>query len=254
MAFQFKYDTGAVTVGRYHGAPVNLHMMFFAAAALLSYPFWHAFNLQGLALAAAFTVVLFVSILMHELAHAAVARRYRIPVVGIDIHFLGGLVQFGWRPRSMAQDAAITAAGPLSNLALGLVAVAVLYALPAPEPIKAADWLPHMSSFSLPRFTDRLLRATAWLNLGLCAVNLLPGFPLDGGRLLYLAISKYRGARKAMLVVGAFGSLLGVATAFLFIGTMIAGIPIWAPPTFTENWQAFQAARQGQVNWDTVTA
>ncbi|MEW6449711.1 MAG: M50 family metallopeptidase [Pseudomonadota bacterium] len=252
MAFQLNYDTGAVEVGRYRGAPVMLHPSFFIAAILLSHPFWGMFNLRGLGLAAAFIVVLFASILIHELAHAAVAHRYRIPVVGIDVNFFGGLVHFGWRPRSMAQDAAITAAGPLSNLAIGLLAFVALYALPAPEP--AANGLPYMSAFTPPNFAERLLRATAYLNFGLCAVNLLPGFPLDGGRLLYLLVSKYRNARKATLVVGALGSLFGAVTAFLFIGTLIAGMPIWAPPSFSVNWQAFQAARQGHVNWDTVAA
>lgn len=252
MAFQLNYDTGAVEVGRYHGAPVMLHPSFFIAAILLSHPFWGMFNLRGLGLAAAFIVVLFASILIHELAHAAVARRYRIPVVGIDVNFFGGLVHFGWRPRSMAQDAAITAAGPLSNLAIGLLAFAALYALPAPEP--AANGLPYISAFTPPNFAERLLRGTAYLNLGLCAVNLLPGFPLDGGRLLYLLVSKYRTARTATKVVGALGSLLGVLTGFLFVGTLVAGFPIWSPPSFSANWNALQTALRGHANWDTVAA
>jgi stage IV sporulation protein FB len=253
MAFELDYDTGAIKVGRFHGAPITLHPLFFVAGILLTHPFWGMFNLRGLGLTVSFIAVLFASILIHELAHAAVARHYRIPVVGIDINFFGGLVHFSWRPRSMAQDAAITAAGPLSNLAIGLAALAVLYALPAAEPI--ANLVPGMPSYPAPpSFIERLLRATAYLNLGLCAVNLLPGFPLDGGRLLYLAVSKYRNAHTATLVVGASGSVLGIATAFLFFGTLIAGIPIYAPPWFATNWNAFQAARRGHANWDTVTA
>ena len=62
------------------------------------------------------------------------------------------------------------------------------------------------------------------------------------------------GLAAADFVVGALGSLFGALAAFIFVGSAIAGFPIWSPPSFTANWNAFQAARRGHVNWDTVAA
>ena len=97
-----------------------------------------------------------------------------------------------------------------------------------------------------------LLRAAVYVNLGLGGVNLLPGIPLDGGRIVYLLVEQRWHSRTALLTVSSLGLFFATVNIFLLIGTIIAGFPIWAPPTFAANWEAFKAARKGRANWDAV--
>jgi Zn-dependent protease len=182
------------------------------------------------------------------------ATRYRVRVERIDINMGGGLVQFrGW-PHSMRQEFLITLAGPLSNLVLGLAAIALLMQLPAPDPgMIVLDGKLVPERFPEHGMLEQLLRATAYLNIGLCVVNLLPGIPLDGGKLVYLLVERRWNTRTALLTVSSLGMVFACINGFLLIGTILAGCPVWAPPAFSTNREAFQAARRGRGNWDAVT-
>jgi len=252
---RFSFDTGFYEVGRYRGAPVVLSPTFFITAVVLAIPFLRMFSLRGLVLAGFFVAMFFFSILIHELAHAVTATGYRVEVARIEINMSGGLVQFrGW-PRTVQQDLLITAAGPLSNLALGLAALALLMLVPAPtsEMILANGKLVP-DPLTQPSLVAQLLRAAVYVNIGLCVVNLLPGIPLDGGRIVYLLAEQRWHSRTALLIVSSLGLFFAAVNTFLLIGTLIAGFPIWAPPTFSANWEAFKAARGGRrANWDAVT-
>jgi Zn-dependent protease len=242
MRFSFDMGTGAIEVGRYRGAPVMLSPTFFITAVLLASPFLRMFSLRGLVLAGFFIAVFFFSILIHELAHAVMATNYRVDVARIEINMAGGLVSFrGW-PRTMQQDLLIALAGPMSNLALGLVALALLMLVSAPP-----------DPYSPPSMIAQLLRATAYVNVGLGVVNMLPGIPLDGGKIVYLLVEQRWHSRTALLTVSSLGLFFATVNTFLLIGTIIAGFPIWAPPTFGANWEAFKAARHGRrANWNAV--
>jgi Zn-dependent protease len=254
MRFSFDMGTGAVEVGRYRGAPVMLSPTFFITAVVLAIPFLRMFSLRGLVLAGFFIAMFFLSILIHELAHAVTATAYRVQVARIEINMAGGLVQFrGW-PRTIQEDLLITAAGPLSNLALGLAALVLLVLVPAPTPemvVVGGKLMPD--PFTQPSMIAQLLRATVYVNIGLAVVNMLPGIPLDGGRIVYLLIEQRWHSRTALLTVSSLGLFFATLNTFLLIGTIIAGFPIWAPPTFAANWEAFKAARGGRrANWDAV--
>ena len=177
----------AIELARYQKAPIYLHPTFFITAVMLAWPFWSIGSLRGLELAGLFIVVILGSVLLHELAHAVMAERYGLSALRIDIHALGGVVQFWYQPLKRSQDFAITLAGPASNLAIGLVALALLALVPPPEPTtieidgRLFSVLPTEKGF-----LEQLLRGSAYLNLGLCVVNLIPAFPLDGGKLVYL--------------------------------------------------------------------
>lgn len=253
MAMRFSYDTGTFEIGRYRGAPIHVCPTFFITAAVLAYPLWRTIDLRGLVLATIFIAIFFASILIHELAHAVTATRFRVAVERVDINMGGGLVHFrGW-PHTMRQEFLITIAGPLCNLALGLAAIALLMQLPAPEPgLIVIDGKLVPERFPQPFMLEQILRATAYLNIGLCVVNLLPGIPLDGGKLVYLLVEKRWNARTALLTVSSLGMVFACINGFLLIGTIIAGCPIWAPPAFSANWEAFAAARRGPGNRDAV--
>ena len=250
---RFSYDTGTFEIGRYRGAPIHLCPTFLITAAALSFPFWRAIDLRGLELASIFVAIFFASILIHELAHAVIATRYRVRVERIDINMGGGVVQFrGW-PHTMRQEFVITLAGPLSNLALGLAAIALLMQLPAPDPgMIVIDGRLVPERFPQFGMLEQLPRATAYLNVGLCVVNLLPGIPLDGGKLVYLLVERRWNTRTALLTVSSLGMVFACINGFLLIGTILAGCPVWAPPAFSTNWEAFKAARRGRGGWDAV--
>ena len=242
---RISFETGVIELGRYQRIPINLHCSFFITAVLLTFPFWRRVDLSGLSLAAIFTVVLFASILLHELAHAMVARRYRISADRIDIHINGGMVHLGGGWRTLRQDLAITIAGPLSNLVLGLLAFGLLALAEGQGAI-----LPGETPFPSTGILERLLRAAAYLNIGLCVVNLLPGIPLDGGRILYLLVERRWNSRIAIRVVAAFGLMFAAINMVVLFVTTLAGFPVWAPPHFGTNWQAFQESRTRSVGWN----
>jgi Zn-dependent protease len=79
---------------------------------------------------------------------------------------------------------------------------------------------------------------------------LIPAFPLDGGKLVYLVIDKRWGSRVAALIVSALGMAFAGASTLAFFVSMLAGYPIWAPPGFVTNWRAFQSARRGKGDWN----
>ncbi len=239
----FSYNDGTFDLGRFDRAPVTLHFSFFLTALVLTFPFWWKGHGAGPLLVLGGTVIIFGSILLHELAHAVVARHYHVPIRLIEVNWYGGMVHFARRPYLMAQDVAITAAGPLSNMLLAAGALILLWLLPQPDVIDFGGRLTPFHVISVP---ERLLRFAVYLNAGLCLVNLLPAFPLDGGRLTYLVVARRWDNRTATLVVGTLGILFAVVSMMVTLVTLLAGFPVIAPPSFQTNWAALQAARRGQ--------
>ena len=255
MAIRFSYDTGTFEIGRYHSAPIHLSVMFFVSGLALAFPFWRRFDVRGLVLTVIFIAIFLGSVLLHELAHAYMATRYRVRVERIDLNVLGGLVHLRGLPHTMQQDFLITLAGPVSNLALGLVALVLLWPVmpSAPSTIAVggtavAEYMPE------PGMLAQLLQAAAVLNIGLFVVNLFPAIPLDGGKLVYLLIEHRWNARTAMLIVSGLGMVFAFFTFFLLLASLLLGCPIWAPPAFRPNLQAFLAARHGRGRWETVAS
>jgi Zn-dependent protease len=160
-------------------------------------------------------------------------------------------VRFLGFPHSRRQDFAITLAGPLSNLAIALAAIVVLVLLPAAQPdmIEIGGRLVP-KPYVVPTIAERALRAIVYLNLALCIGNLLPGVPIDGGKLAYLLIEHRWNARVALLVVSALGLFFACLSMLFMLVTTLAGAPAFAPLDFKANIQAFQDARQGRGVWE----
>jgi Zn-dependent protease len=154
------------------------------------------------------TAVLFLaSLLAHEGAHAAIARRKGLGVRSITLWMLGGVAQLDGEPKNARADFAIAAAGPLTSLAVG----GVLFA--------AAE---AASSFGVPAAIVAALTWTAATNAFLAVFNLLPGAPLDGGRILRALVWMRSGdrARGDRVATGA-GQIVGAALAGAGIAQLI---------------------------------
>jgi Zn-dependent protease len=144
----------------------------------------------------AFAVILYGSVLLHEASHAAVARHYGYPVSSITIHFLGGATAIEGEARRPREEFWIAVVGPLTSLAIGGVGLA-LHAL---EP------------------TGLLLMAVeglAWANLFVGVLNLVPGLPLDGGRVLKSAVwGITRDVHRGTIAAGWGGRIVAVLVLF----------------------------------------
>ncbi len=162
-------------IGRIFGVDVAIHPSWFLVLGFFAYslatgffprayPGWGAAANWTTAIVA--TLLLFVSVLAHEFGHALVARSQGIPVRNITLFVLGGVAQLEREPDSPGHEAWMAIAGPLVSAAIGGVTLGAAYLLPGPEQVVA------------------VLAYLGVANLALLAFNLLPGFPLDGGRVL----------------------------------------------------------------------
>jgi Zn-dependent protease len=145
-----------------------------------------------------------VSILAHELAHALIARRSSIQTRSIELWALGGMARLDRDAPTPRSEAAIAVAGPLTSLVLGTLMLGVWFGLPTDGMVgdfgRVAGWL-------------------AVVNLGLGFFNLLPGAPLDGGRILRAIRwaqhgDRYRAGRES-------------GTAGVVLGWLVAGVGLW---------------------------
>ena len=155
---------------------------------------------------------LFVTVLAHELGHSLVARRYGLAIEAITLWFLGGLAQFAELPDDWRHEFVIAIAGPVVSLAIGGLGYAAFVLLPADLPAV--------------RFVVGYL---AVLNVALAAFNMLPGFPMDGGRVLRAVLSRNRSRLQATRIAAAVGKGFAV---LLGIGGILVGNLFWIAIAF----------------------
>lgn len=141
----------------------------------------------------AFAVVLYLSVLLHEASHAFMARRYGFPVTSITLHFLGGMTAIEGEARKPRQEFMIAVVGPLTSIAVGAAAVGLWFVTP--------DGLLRMA-----------VEGLAGANLLVGVLNLVPGLPLDGGRVLKSLVWGATGnVHKGTIVAGWGGRITAAA-------------------------------------------
>lgn len=155
--------------------------------------------LLSFALAAAFAILLGASVLAHELGHTVIALRTGLGVRRVRLFLLGGISEVMHAPTRPAQEGVMAAAGPVVSLALAGLCGVVLLAVPG----GGAVWL--------------LVAQCAVANLVVAVFNLLPGLPLDGGRMLRAGVWAITGAR-----------VTGTKVAVAGGGVVAAGLGVWA--------------------------
>lgn len=160
------------------------------------------------AMGAAATILFFASLIAHEVSHSLVARARGVPMEGITLFIFGGMARAGTESRSPGEEFVIAGIGPLTSLGLALL-------------FQGVAWLgAEMGSGpALVAVAEQL----AILNLVLAVFNLLPGFPLDGGRLLRAAVWKATGSlTRATRVATGGGKLIGLVLIALGIFQIFA--------------------------------
>ncbi|HUB74886.1 MAG TPA: site-2 protease family protein [Solirubrobacteraceae bacterium] len=163
----------------------------------------------------------FASLVLHELGHALTARRLGIPVLGIDLWFFGGLSHMQREPASAGEELKIAAAGPavtLALLALCLGGVALLASTGTVSEVTLA----REGARTTPALA--LLGWLGFVNAALLVFNVIPAFPLDGGRMARALIWRHGGDRnRATQATGRSGQVFAMALGLLGLWTFAAG-------------------------------
>ncbi len=217
------------------GVDLSWFIVLFLMIYLLSGPFratLHSSDAVAYLTTVVSVLALFASIIVHELGHAVAARRHGVGVERIDLYLFGGLTLMDREPATPREDFTIAVAGPLATAVVIVVCVAADFALVGGH--RLLDAIELQSNIQI---TPALL-ALSWLipvNVLLLVFNLLPAFPLDGGRIVRAAVWRATGERRRgmiaaarlgqalALALGAFGLYLLVA-AGSFSGLYLAGL------------------------------
>lgn len=227
------FATGSVQVVRIFGIRIGVSPSWFVVLFVLIYWLSDYFrnilggsSTEGYLVAVAAALLFYVSLVMHELGHALAARRQGITVQRIDLWLLGGVAVLDSEPRSPGREFAVAAAGPA--VTLGFVIACGLAATIADSSSHFLDVARLQVTTSSPAYV--LLSFLATMNLVIFVFNLIPAFPLDGGRIALAAAWKVTGDRaKAQRVAGraglGFAYLLGGVALFLLLrGDVANGI------------------------------
>ncbi len=223
-------------VGRIAGIEIRIDTSWALIALLITYSFYLRFSFiyrnlgsgSRVSLALLAAVLFFGSVLIHELAHALMARARKIRVQDITLHLFGGATRAKVESKGPADEFIIAAVGPLTSLGLaGLFWLVAVLGDAAPD-----------------RPVPGLFGYLAWVNLILALFNLVPGFPLDGGRLLRSALWKAtRSLRRATRIASIGGQVVGWALIGAGVLSLIWGVlssGIWLALI---GWFLIQAAR-----------
>jgi len=215
---------GGFGIGRWFGFPIRIDFSWFVLIALIVWVFSTVEfprQLPGygdtayLAMGVAAALFFFLSLLLHELAHSVVARSRGIPVQGITLFIFGGVAQTTKEAERPVDEFLITVVGPMASFALA----GLFWSIGALS-----------SELGVGAPAAEVSRYLGWLNFVLAVFNLVPGFPLDGGRLFRAAIWQLTGdlkraTRWATAGGRAFGYALMAGGLFLLLnGALINGV------------------------------
>ena len=185
-----RVSASGIVVARPFGIPVQVSPYWFLIAGvfIVLYANDLAGTLSGgtrYVVAAVFVVLLYVSVLVHELSHSLVARGYGLPVRRILLYPLGGVSEIELEPQTPGREFTVSAAGPFLSFVLAAIGLGLEHVVPA----GTIGWI--------------IVRQFCWANIVVGVFNLLPGLPLDGGRMLRAVVWKLTGRPAAATVTAA---------------------------------------------------
>jgi Zn-dependent protease/CBS domain-containing protein len=214
----------SISVGRIFGVDLRIHWTFFLLPLFVWYTEYAAHGTANEGRGLALVAIMFACVLAHEFGHALVARRSGVRAKSIILLPIGGITQLddsqpvdlkavpvpaSPKLEPWKRDILIALAGPLTNLLIALVSAAVLLL-----------FVPHLDLWTWPFMrSGNLPRSLVWINLYIAGFNLLPAYPMDGGRVLRALFSRHmdpiQATRRAVSIGQAF------ATLFILTGMLL---------------------------------
>jgi Zn-dependent protease/CBS domain-containing protein len=193
------------------GTAVRIHLTFFLLLAWIAAIHWARGGPAAALDGVVFIVLLFVCVVLHEFGHVFAARRYGIKTSDVTLLPIGGLASLERMPEKPAQEIFVALAGPAVNLVIALVLVLFL------------DGRFDLSQMAqLQEATSTMMGRVAAANVALCVFNLIPAFPMDGGRVLRALLAIPLGYTRATRIA----ALIGQGLAFVFAWWGLMGNPL----------------------------
>src|SRR5215207_4973642 len=201
---------GSFKIGRAFGIDVRVHWTFLLLLAFFGFTAYRqSESLASALVTVGIIVALFVCVLLHEYGHSLEAQRLGIEIVDITLLPIGGLARLKSLPDKPADEVKIAIAGPLVNVVLAPIFFGVALLL-------GADLLAPSSPFSGVGSVGEVFVYLGWINVALAVFNLIPAFPMDGGRVLRGLLATRIGPVRATDVAAAVGQ--SFAFAFFLFG------------------------------------
>jgi Zn-dependent protease len=223
---------GSIQLGRIFGIRIGVDVSWFIVLFLIIWSLSGYYEdvapgSNAFVLATVSAFLFFLSILLHELGHAVVAIRNGISIEGIDLWMFGGVAKLGRDSRSAGEEFRVAVAGPVVTLVIAAVCLGLGMAISSPEEVIESSSFEDTTTGA----TLAVLGYLASINLIVLVFNLIPGFPLDGGRIARAIAWKLTGDRnRATRFAGTLGRFVGWAMIgfgiFLFVAwdSLITGI------------------------------
>ena len=206
-------------IGRFAGIDVFVHVTFILLIGWLAISYWIQENsLAAAAAGVGFILALFASVVLHEYGHALTARYFGVQTRDITLYPIGGVARLERIPEIPIQELWVALAGPAVNLVIAAVLFAWLWLTAALEPLASL-------SLTGGSFIVRLMVT----NLALVAFNLIPAFPMDGGRVLRSLLALRLDYTDATQIAASIGQLLAFVFGFvgLFSNTFLVFIALF---------------------------
>ncbi len=219
------WQAGGIRIARIGGIAVDIHLTF---GLVLVWGGWQGWVRYGDGAGVGFgilsVILLFISVLLHEFGHGLPARAFGLGVERITLLPIGGLMQLTTGPAYPWQEMVIALAGPMANLGVALLSGSLAYLI---QPFSLSGWGEYLQ-LNFPPVPLALLLYTFWVNVVLFFFNMLPAFPMDGGRVIRASLAIFSDFETGTRIAAWSGRLAALAMAAL-------GAAGWVVPRFKPN-------------------
>jgi Zn-dependent protease len=188
------------------GIEVRIHVTFLLFLAWIWFSYYQIAGVSGATQGVLFILALFACVLLHEFGHAFAARAFGIQTPDITLLPIGGVARLNRIPDEPWQELVVAVAGPLVNVVIAAVLIFVLIFV-----VHQAAPLDQLESIENPRI--ELLAKLASVNIMLVLFNLIPAFPMDGGRVLRALLAMAMPYSRATWIAARIGQILAICLA-----------------------------------------